>query len=106
VDWIDVAAAADFPPGTSRTVDVEGTTIAVFNVAGRYYAIDDLCTHEAESLAAGEVEDHMVICPRHQARFSLETGEALSPPAYEPVATYPVRVEDGRVQVRDDRFDA
>ncbi len=105
-EWIDVAAAGDFAPGTCRTVDADGVTIAVFNVAGKYYAIEDLCTHEAESLSQGEVEDHMVICPRHQARFSLTSGEALSPPAYEPVATFPVRVIGGRVQVRDGRLDA
>ncbi len=105
-DWIDVAATTDFPPGTCRTLEIEGTPIAVFNVAGQYCAIEDLCSHEAETLSAGEIEDHVIICPRHQARFSLISGEALSPPAYEPIAIFPVRVVAGRVQVRDDRFDA
>jgi 3-phenylpropionate/trans-cinnamate dioxygenase ferredoxin subunit len=104
-EWVDIAAEADFPPGTFRTVDVEGVPIAVFNVGGHYYAIEDVCTHEAETLSYGRVEGLEITCPRHEARFSLVTGAALSPPAYEPVATFPVRVEGGVVQVRDDRFD-
>jgi 3-phenylpropionate/trans-cinnamate dioxygenase ferredoxin subunit len=104
-DWIDVAATSDFPPGTCRTVDASGTPIAVFNAGGEYYAIEDRCTHEAETLSLGKVEDLEIICPRHQARFSLINGESLSPPAYEPVSTFPVRIVDGRVQVRDNRFD-
>lgn len=98
-DWIDIAASADFPPGTCRTIDAAGTPIAIFNVDGKYYAIEDLCTHEAETLSRGRLEGCEIICPRHQARFSLISGAALSPPAYEAVATYPVRIADGMVQV-------
>ena len=79
--------------------------IAVFNVDGHYYAIEDLCSHESSTLANGTLSGLEIICPRHEARFSLVTGEALSPPAYEPVPVFPVRVEAGRVQVRDPRFD-
>lgn len=104
-DWTDVAPANDFPPGSCRTVDLDGVPVAVFNVNGRYHAIEDLCTHEAETLSDGEVLDDIITCPRHGAQFSLVTGEALSPPAYEAVPTFPVRVENGMVQVRDDRFD-
>ncbi len=105
-EWTDVARQADFPPGTCRTVIADGVQMAVFNIDGRYYAIEDLCTHEAETLSNGEVEGCEIICPRHAARFSLVTGEALAPPAFEPVAVFPVRVEQGMVQVRDHRFDA
>lgn len=104
-DWTDVAPEAEFPPGTCRVTDAEGVAIAVFNVNGRYCAIEDLCSHEAETLSTGTVDGFEVLCPRHAARFSLITGDALSPPAYEPVAVFPVRVENGMVQVRDDRFD-
>jgi len=102
-DWVDVARVKDFPPGSVRALEVEGTPVAVFNVAGRYYAIEDVCTHEEETLSAGEVEGEEIVCPRHGARFSLVTGAALSPPAYEAVATFAVRVEDGVVKVRDAR---
>jgi len=104
-EWTDVAAVADFFPGSYRQVEVDGVAIAVFNVDGRYYAIEDVCSHEAETLSNGQLTELEITCPRHAARFSLVTGEALSPPAYEPVAIFPVRLENGRVQVRDNRFD-
>lgn len=104
-DWIDVAATADFPPGSRRTVDAGGTAIVVFNVGGRYYAIEDRCTHDNGTLSDGQLDGCEIICPRHQARFSLDSGAALCPPAYEPVATFPVRIANGMVQARDNRFD-
>lgn len=104
-DWVDVAAADEFPPGTSKVVDVDGARVAVFNLDGEYYAIEDICTHDGGELADGEVEGDVIICPRHGARFSIRTGAVLAPPAYEPVATFPVRVEAGQVQVRDARWD-
>jgi 3-phenylpropionate/trans-cinnamate dioxygenase ferredoxin component len=103
-DWVDVARIDDFPPGTVRTVEIEGTPIAVFNLNGHYYAIEDVCTHEAETLSDGAVEDEEIVCPRHGAHFSIVTGAALSPPAYEPVTTFPVQVEGGMVMVKDDRW--
>jgi 3-phenylpropionate/trans-cinnamate dioxygenase ferredoxin component len=103
-EWVDVARVQDFPSGTVRTVQIEGTAIAVFNLNGRYYAIEDQCSHEAETLSDGEVAGEEIICPRHGAHFSISTGAALSPPAYEPVATFPVRVEGGMVMVKDDRW--
>ena len=102
--WINVARAEDLPAGTVRTVDVEDVEIAVFNVDGEYYAIEDMCTHDGGILTGGTISGDQVTCPRHGARFSIKTGAALSPPAYEPVKTFPVRVEGGMVQVRDDRW--
>ncbi|HEY5719859.1 MAG TPA: non-heme iron oxygenase ferredoxin subunit [Gammaproteobacteria bacterium] len=104
-DWVDVAAEAELPPGRWKVVDVDGAQIAVFNVAGSYHAIEDLCTHDGGELAGGTVEADQVVCPRHGARFCLRTGAALTPPAYDPVDTFPTRVVDGTVQVRDDRWD-
>lgn len=104
-DWIDVAPADDFKPGTWQVVDIDGAQIAVFNVAGHYYAVEDLCTHDGGELAGGDVENTEVVCPRHGARFCLRTGAALTPPAYDAIDTFPTRVEDGVVQVRDDRWD-
>ncbi|TMG82991.1 MAG: non-heme iron oxygenase ferredoxin subunit [Betaproteobacteria bacterium] len=101
--WVDVARADELKPGSWRAVDVDDTQVVVFNVDGRYYALEDVCTHDGGILSGGTVEGAEVQCPRHGARFSVVTGEALSPPAYEPVATFPVRVEQGIVQVKDDR---
>lgn len=104
-DWIAVAAVGELAPGASRVVDVDGVTVAVFNIGGEYFAIEDVCTHDGGELANGVLEGDQIICPRHGARFCVRTGEALSAPAYEPTAKFPVRIENGVVQVRDDRWD-
>jgi len=103
-DWVTVAKVGELAPGTHRVVDVDGASVAVFNVAGEYYAIEDVCTHDGGQLTGGFVEGDQVVCPRHGARFCIRTGAALTAPAYEPTAKFPVRVEGGVIQVRDDRW--
>lgn len=104
-DWIPVCPLTDLPPGSHRVVDVDGAQVAVFNLDGELHAIDDVCTHDGGILTGGPIEGDCIVCPRHGAKFSIRTGEALSPPAYEPTAKLPVRVEDGMIEVRDDRWD-
>ncbi len=104
-DWVRVATVSELEPGTFRIVDVDDVMIAVFNIDGAFYAIEDVCTHDYETLTGGPVNGCEITCPRHGARFNIKTGEALCAPAYEPVSTFPVRVEDGVVQVIDDRWD-
>jgi Ferredoxin subunits of nitrite reductase and ring-hydroxylating dioxygenases len=104
-NWVNVARMDELKPGTWRVVDIDDVMIAVFNIDGKYYAIEDVCTHDGGILTGGEVEDSEIICPRHGARFCIKTGEALTPPAYEPVSTFPVRVEGDMVQVRNNRGD-
>src|SRR5438270_13331702 len=94
-EWIDVAAAEELSPGSWRAVDVDDTQIAVFNVNGEYYAIEDMCTHDGGILSGGTVAGAEVTCPRHRARFAVISDEALSPPAYEPVPALPVLVRAG-----------
>jgi 3-phenylpropionate/trans-cinnamate dioxygenase ferredoxin subunit len=109
--WVDVAPAAELKPGQGRLVEVDGAQIAVFNVDGEYYAILDECTHDSSPFlgcgleAADLLDGDQVVCPRHGARFCVKTGAALTPPAYEPVATFPVRIHEGMVQTRDHRWD-
>lgn len=104
-DWTDVARAEELAPGSCRIVDADGTRIAVFNVGGEFFAIEDVCTHDGGELASGCLEGDVVVCPRHGARFCVRTGAALTAPAFEPTSVFPVRVEGGMVQVRDDRWD-
>jgi 3-phenylpropionate/trans-cinnamate dioxygenase ferredoxin subunit len=99
VDWFDVAPAADVGPGGHRVYEVDGRFVAVYDVGGDLYAIEDLCTHDGNPLADGPVEGLEVICPRHGARFCLKTGAALCPPAYEAVATFAVERRDGRLRI-------
>jgi 3-phenylpropionate/trans-cinnamate dioxygenase ferredoxin component len=103
-DWIDIAQASELSAGTWRSTELEdGTLIAVFNLDGEYHAIEDLCTHDGGTLSDGMLEGDEIVCPRHGAHFSIRTGEVRAPPAYEDIATFPVRVLDGKVQVRVDR---
>jgi 3-phenylpropionate/trans-cinnamate dioxygenase ferredoxin component len=104
-DWTPVCPFAELPAGSHRVVDVDGVQVAVFNLDGELHAIEDVCTHDGGILTGGPIEGDCIVCPRHGAKFSIRTGEALSAPAYEPTAKLPVRVEDGMVEVRDDRWD-
>ena len=100
-EWTNVAAASEIGPGEHRVVDIDDVVIAVFNLDGAYFAIEDVCTHDFGTLTGGCVEGGEIMCPRHGARFDIRTGEALTPPAYEPVATFPVRIHNGVVQIRE-----
>ena len=104
-DWISVVAAGDLGPGDHKAVEVEDAEIVVINLDGNYYAIEDVCTHDGSEISSGCLVDGSIECPRHGARFDVKTGEVTAPPAYEPVDTFPVRVVEGVVQVRDDRWD-
>ena len=104
-EWVNVEKVDAFEPASFRVVDVDDVLIAVFNLNGEFYAIEDVCTHDYECLTGGDVEGEQIVCPRHGARFNIKTGEALTAPAYEAIPTFPVQVEGGIVQVRDDRWD-
>ena len=104
-DWTTVVAVNDLPPGEHMSVEVEGAVMVVINLDDEFYAIEDICTHDGSDISSGCVVDGSIECPRHGARFDIRTGEVTAPPAYEPVDVFPVRVQDGVVQVRDHRWD-
>jgi 3-phenylpropionate/trans-cinnamate dioxygenase ferredoxin component len=97
--WQTVAKAADVPPERVRVFVVGDHDVAVCNVNGAFYAIDDLCTHDGGALDQGELEGDEIECPRHGARFDVRTGAATQLPAFEPVETHEVRVDGDDVQV-------
>jgi 3-phenylpropionate/trans-cinnamate dioxygenase ferredoxin component len=103
--WTDVAAVAEFAPGTYRSLELDGVAIAVFNLNGAFFALEDMCPHDYNCLTGGEIDGDEIVCPRHGARFNIKTGAVLSPPAYENVPSLQVRVTAGRVYVRDSRWD-
>jgi 3-phenylpropionate/trans-cinnamate dioxygenase ferredoxin subunit len=104
-DWIDVIAEQALADGENIVVDVDGVDVAVFKIAGACYAIEDVCTHDGGEIASGVLDGDEIVCPRHGARFCVKTGAVKSAPAYEDVACFPVRIEQGVVQVRDERWD-
>jgi len=96
---VKVADATRLSPGQATVVDLGGNRIAVFNVAGSFYAIDDTCPHAGGPLSEGQVEGGKVTCPWHEAVFDLKTGDVLSPPAFDGVKSYKVVVEGNDVKV-------
>ena len=95
-----LARTADVRPGELVAFEVEGVRIAVANANGRFFAIDDTCTHEQCSLAQeGTLEGTVVTCGCHGAQFDVTTGAVLAPPALEPVKPYPLRIDQGNVMV-------
>ena len=98
-DWLDVAPVAAVDATTPLVVDVDGVAVLIARCGAEYFAVEDRCTHDGSSFDGAPAEDCELVCPRHGARFCLRTGAALSPPAYEPLRTYRVRVADGRLLV-------
>ena len=97
--FVTVARVGEIAPGGVKVVRLEDQEIAVFNLAGAYYAMDDVCTHDGGPLAEGVIEGHVIECPRHGARFDIRNGAVLAMPATLPAATYAVRVEGEEIQV-------
>ena len=98
-DFVKVARTDEIKPGQARLVDVKGKQIALFNINGDFFAIDNVCTHEQASLAEGEISGHEVTCPLHGAKFDVRTGEVLGPPAYDDVGCYNVRVMGTDIEI-------
>jgi 3-phenylpropionate/trans-cinnamate dioxygenase ferredoxin component len=97
--WIPVTAVTTLPCGDYAQIDIDGAIVAVFNIDGEFYAIEDVCTHDGGGLTGGAIEGCQVVCPRHGAKFCLRTGAALTLPAYEPVRTFRTRVVNGIIEV-------
>jgi 3-phenylpropionate/trans-cinnamate dioxygenase ferredoxin component len=94
---VKVANCSELAPGQKKLVMVGGRAIALFNVQGTFYAIDDICTHDDGPLAEGDLRGHEIECPRHGARFDVRTGKPLCMPAIEPVTSHQVVVKGDEV---------
>src|SRR5947208_14762090 len=98
---IEICTVDELPPGGMRMVEWEDVEIGVFNCDGEIYAIEDRCSHDNGTLVEGELDQESctVECPRHGSRFDLRTGKPLTLPAYLPVETFPVTIEDDTIKV-------
>jgi len=101
--WLEAARLGEIANRECKAITVNGSAVALFNLEGEYFAIEDLCTHLGSDLSSGWLEGDRAVCPWHLAEFSIRTGEALKSPAYEGVYSFPVRVRDGIIEVCDDR---
>lgn len=100
-EFVRVASVDDVKPGEMTEVEYEGEAVCLANVGGTFYAIGGVCTHAGGPLAEGELdEDECTIeCPWHAGFFSLKTGEALTPPAYDAVERYEVQIDGNDVKI-------
>ena len=96
---IKVALVSDVAPGSARAFDVDGRRLALFNVQGTFYAIEDTCPHRGGPLSEGELEGVTVTCPWHGATFDVRTGAVTGAPARSDVQSFPVRVDGNDVLV-------
>lgn len=97
-----VFPAADLEKNTSRTVEVAGRQILVCNAGGEFYAVQNLCTHQASSLQGGRIRNCFISCPLHGARFDLRDGSTKGALTSQPLQTYALRVHDDTVEVAVD----
>ena len=106
-EWLEVAAADDMAVGDKRVVEGGEGPILVTRLEDGFYAVHGICSHMYAELEDGEVDaDGQIACPLHDAHFDVRTGEALTPPAFEALATYTVEVRDGTVYVADEPSEA
>ncbi len=97
--FVKVARTGELAPGRGKLVEVSGKKIALFQVEGDYYAIDDECSHQGGPLSEGDLDGKEVTCPWHGAIFDVTTGEALGPPAPKGVTRYRVRVSGESIEI-------
>ena len=99
---IKVAETKDVSPGTANVVQVEDHSIALFNVAGTFHAIDNTCPHEGGPLGEGELSGEVVSCPWHNTAFNVTTGKALGPLTDDDVRRFPVTIQGNDILVEVD----
>jgi len=102
MEWVDVFPTNELATGEWRVVELDDIDVAVFNIDGEYFAIEDTCTHDGGCLTGGRIEGNIIECPRHGAQFNIKTGTVLSPPAYEDLQTFAVRLNNGMLQIAYD----
>lgn len=96
-NWIDALALDAVPEGDVVAVNLVGKEVAVYEVEGKIYATDNICTHGHARLSDGFLEGEEIECPLHQGRFNVCTGKALCAPLNQDIRIYPVKLEGDRV---------
>lgn len=100
-NFVEVGRMEQLPPGNGTVVNVDGKEVAIFNVDGTIYAMDDCCLHQGLSLGTSKLEGKIVTCRGHGWKYDVTTGSTLASPGYG-VAAYPAKVVDGKIMVATD----
>ena len=99
IEYLEIAPASELPSGERLFVEIAGKPIVIFNIAGQFYSIADVCSHDDGPVGEGDIEGYNITCPRHGAEFDVRTGQVMSMPAVVDIPAYPVRVVDGMIQL-------
>ena len=99
LEFVEIAPLADLPAGERLFIEVSGRPIVIINLAGKLFAIGDVCSHDNGPVGDGEMEGDEIICPRHGARFDIRSGKVTSLPAIVDIPAYPVRVVNGFIEL-------
>ena len=99
VEFVEIAPMAELPEGERLFIEAAGRSIVIFNLAGKFFAIGDVCSHDSGPVGDGDIEQNEIICPRHGARFDIRTGKATSLPAVVDIPSYPVRVVGNMLEI-------
>lgn len=97
--WVEVGYPEEIVDQGCKIVEIDRIPIAIFNLAGQFYAIEDNCPHQHLPLADGLVENDTITCPYHGAKFNIMTGAVLCPPACDDLKTFPARLNDGKIEI-------
>jgi 3-phenylpropionate/trans-cinnamate dioxygenase ferredoxin subunit len=97
--FVKVGRADEIGPGEKKIYESDGILVVVVNLDGEYFCVEDMCTHDGGPLGEGALDGDQLVCPRHGARFDVRTGAALTLPAFEPVPTCQVRIQDGDLSI-------
>jgi 3-phenylpropionate/trans-cinnamate dioxygenase ferredoxin subunit len=99
IEFVEIAPASELPNGERLFVEVGDKPIVIFNIAGQFFAIGDVCSHDDGPLGDGVIEGHNVVCPRHGGEFDVRTGKAMAMPAVVDIPAYPVKIRNGTIFV-------
>jgi 3-phenylpropionate/trans-cinnamate dioxygenase ferredoxin subunit len=97
VEFLEIAPASELPPGERLFVEIEGRPIVIFNIAGQYFSIADVCSHDDGPVGEGLLAGYSITCPRHGAEFDVRTGKVTQLPAVADIPAYPVQIRDGTI---------
>jgi 3-phenylpropionate/trans-cinnamate dioxygenase ferredoxin subunit len=98
-EFLEIAPLSDLPNGERLFIEAEGRSLVIFNIAGQFFAIGDICSHDDGPVGDGDIEGFNIVCPRHGGEFDVRTGQAVQMPAVVDIPAYPVKVVDGMIQV-------
>ena len=101
-EWVKVGEVNELAPGEKKQIDLDGIEVALFNVEGEYFVIEDICSHDNAPLCHGRFDGEEITCPRHGARFNVKTGAALCMPAVEAIDTYEVKIDGNDLLIEVD----